>query len=446
MIKDSKGKCESPSHKLLKEKAKTRVEYLQAIFTNLQSARKESRTDDIANLEEVNKMLQEWKAELNEPSPASSLLGSSLGSFSEELARLLRPDEEDDATSPLKDLLPAKPESDLQNLHLSNLVQFTEDFFVSPEPQEPQENFQEFHQCKDAASGFQNPMVDNLDHHFDFHQYVNEGLFIGGNNMKQLEEDAMPNVFPVISPTEPSFLGPTCALWDCSRLLESGNDYCCSFHAASALEDGQPGKSPIFRPRGISLKDSALFDALISWNQGKAVGIPNCEGAATLKSPWNDSKLFNLSFLEGETVREWLFFDKPRRAFGSGNRRQRSLPDHSGRGWHESRKQIMKEFGGQKRSYYMDPQPSSDQEWHLFEYEVNNSDACALYRLELKFGSVKKSPKGKVSNEVADLQKKMGKLTAEVATDDAKNSKGKAKKKADAGNIFSSQSPTTSTP
>lgn len=156
---------------------------------------------------------------------------------------------------------------------------------------------------------------------------------------------------------------------------------------------------------------------------------------------FNVAELFNLSFLEGETVREWLFFDKPRRAFGSGNRRQRSLPDHSGRGWHESRKQIMKEFGGQKRSYYMDPQPSSDQEWHLFEYEVNNSDSCALYRLELKFGSVKKSPKGKVSNEVADLQKKMGKLTAEVATDDAKNAKGKAKKKADAGNIFSSQSP-----
>lgn len=74
MSKDSKGKCESPSHKLLKEKSKTRVEYLQAIFTNLQSARKESRTDDIATLEEVNKMLQEWKAELNEPSPASSLL------------------------------------------------------------------------------------------------------------------------------------------------------------------------------------------------------------------------------------------------------------------------------------------------------------------------------------------------------------------------------------
>ena len=94
----------------------------------------------------------------------------------------------------------------------------------------------------------------------------------------------------------------------------------------------------------------------------------------------------------------------------------------------------------------MDPQPSNDQDWHLFEYEVNNSDACALYRLELKFGCVKKSPNGKVSNEVADLQKKMGKLTAEVATDGADNAKGKAKKKANAGNIFASHSPISSTP
>lgn len=106
----------------------------------------------------------------------------------------------------------------------------------------------------------------------------------------------------------------------------------------------------------------------------------------------------------------------------------------------------MKEFGGQKRSYYMDPQPSSDREWHLFEYEVNNSDACALYRLELKFGSAKKSPKGKVSSDpLADLQKKMGRLTAEVPTDDASNVKGKASTKADAGNVFSSHNQTTST-
>ena len=62
------------------------------------------------------------------------------------------------------------------------------------------------------------------------------------------------------------------------------------------------------------------------------------------------AELFDLSVLDGETIREWLFFDKPRRAFESGNRKQRSLPDYSGRGWHESRKQVMNEFGGLKRS------------------------------------------------------------------------------------------------
>lgn len=148
--------------------------------------------------------------------------------------------------------------------------------------------------------------------------------------------------------------------------------------------------------------------------------------------------MFDLSLLEGETIREWLFFDRPRRAFESGNRKQRSLPDYSGRGWHESRKQVMKEYGGQKRSYYMDPQPVGCFEWHLFEYEIFNSGACALYRLELKFvdGSTppkgKKSPKGRVTNDsLADLQKKMGRLTAEVPVD--RGSSGKNIMKEDGG-------------
>lgn len=125
-------------------------------------------------------------------------------------------------------------------------------------------------------------------------------------------------------------------------------------------------------------------------------------------------ELFDLTVLESETLREWLFFDKPRRAFESGNRKQRSLPDYNGRGWHESRKQIMNEFGGLKRSYYMDPQPLHHFEWHLYEYEINKCDACALYRLELKLVDGKKNSKSKVSTEsVADLQKQMGRLTAE---------------------------------
>lgn len=118
-------------------------------------------------------------------------------------------------------------------------------------------------------------------------------------------------------------------------------------------------------------------------------------------------------------MREWLFFDKPRRAFESGTRKQRSLPDYRGRGWHESRKQAMKEHGGLKRSYYMDPQPLTDREWHLYEFEISNHDGCALYRLELKLADGKKSPKGKVTRDsLADLQKKMGRLTADVPEDD----------------------------
>ncbi|CAI0445114.1 unnamed protein product [Linum tenue] len=98
---------------------------------------------------------------------------------------------------------------------------------------------------------------------------------------------------------------------------------------------------PVLRPGGIGLKDGLLFAAFGAKAEGKDVGVPECEGAATTKSPWNAPELFDLSVLDGETIREWLFFDKPRRAFESGNRKQRSLPDYSGRGWHESRKQVM---------------------------------------------------------------------------------------------------------
>lgn len=78
----------------------------------------------------------------------------------------------------------------------------------------------------------------------------------------------------------------------------------------------------------------------------------------------------------------------------------------------------MNEFGGLKRSYYMDPQPLNHFEWHLYEYEINKCDVCALYRLELKLVDGKKSAKGKVANDsVTDLQKQMGRLTAEFPSD-----------------------------
>lgn len=74
MGKGSKINCKSASHKLFKDKAKNRVDDLQGMFLDLQFARKESRNIDVAVLEEqVHQMLREWKAELNEASPASSL-------------------------------------------------------------------------------------------------------------------------------------------------------------------------------------------------------------------------------------------------------------------------------------------------------------------------------------------------------------------------------------
>lgn len=72
--KRSKINCRSASHKLFKDKAKNRVDDLQGMLLDLQFARKESRGTDVTVLEEqVNQMLREWKSELNEPSPASSL-------------------------------------------------------------------------------------------------------------------------------------------------------------------------------------------------------------------------------------------------------------------------------------------------------------------------------------------------------------------------------------
>lgn len=75
MGKGSKsGVCKTASHQHFKDRAKNRVDDLQGMFADLQSARKESRSIEVAVLEEqVHQMLREWKAELNEPSPASSL-------------------------------------------------------------------------------------------------------------------------------------------------------------------------------------------------------------------------------------------------------------------------------------------------------------------------------------------------------------------------------------
>ncbi|KAJ9690549.1 hypothetical protein PVL29_012944 [Vitis rotundifolia] len=439
MGKGSKSNCKSASHKLFKDKAKNRVDDLQGMFTDLQSARKESRSVDVAVLEEqLHQMLREWKAELNEPSPASSLQGGSLGSFSSDICRLLQLcEEEDDATSALADGAVPKPEPDAQGHQIGASVLFQERYNKGPQ----EHGFQLVDQCKISPSGAHNMGVHNLEgatqldyRQFDLQQDFEQNFFAGYDGTALCGEDAMSHIssfLPSICPPPSAFLGPKCALWDCPRPAQGMDwcqNYCSSFHAALALSEGPPGMTPVLRPGGIGLKDGLLFAALSAKVQGKDVGIPECEGAATAKSPWNAPELFDLSVLEGETIREWLFFDKPRRAFESGNRKQRSLPDYSGRGWHESRKQVMNEYGGLKRSYYMDPQPLNHYEWHLYEYEISKCDACALYRLELKLVDGKKSSKAKATTDsVADLQKQMGRLTAEFPLDNKRSVKGRTK-------------------
>ncbi|GFP97545.1 transcription factor voz1 [Phtheirospermum japonicum] len=426
------------SHQVFKDRAKNRVDDLQGMFSDLQSARKESRSIDVAVLEEqVHQMLREWKAELNEPSPASSLQqGGSLG-FSSEICRLLQLcEEEDDATSSLAAPAP-KPDPDVQKVVNGSTSQ--EGFMMPKDPQD--QNFQLADHCKTAGvevniMGMNNmSMPAQLDYHsFDFHQEFDPQYLIGFDGTGFVGGDGIPNnsgyQHNICPPPPPSaFLGPKCALWDCPRpalgldWCQKSDDYCSSYHASLAPSEGYLGSPPVVRPRGIGLKDNLLFAALGAKALGKEV------------------ELFDLTVLDGETIREWLFFDKPRRAFESGNRKQRSLPDYNGRGWHESRKQVMNEFGGLKRSYYMDPQPMESFEWHLYEYEINKYDVCALYRLEVKRVEGKKSPKGKVGNvSVADLQKQMNRLTAEFPNDNKQQrivkGRGKNNLKDGNGNIY----------
>ncbi|VFQ97120.1 unnamed protein product [Cuscuta campestris] len=408
----------SASYQIFKDRAKNRVDDLQGMLTDMQSLRKESRTIQVAVLEEqLNQMLREWKAELNEPSPASSLQGGSLGFNTSDLCRLVHiGEEEDDAISALAE---PKHEPDAQKLDAAG---YQEGFNATQIIQGQQ--FQLVDQCKNNTASVNSVRIDNmgipaeLDYQsFEFRQQYGQRYFTGFNAVTLCLEGALPLVH--VSPPPSAFLGPKCALWDCPRpamasdWCQKSQDYCSDYHASLAPNEGYPGHPPILRPMGIGLKDNLLFQALSAKAHGKDVGIPDCEGAATAKSPWNAPELFDLEVVDGETIREWLFFDMPRRAFESGNRKQRSLPDYNGRGWHESRKQVMTEFGGLKRSYYMDPQPMKNLEWHLYEYEINKYDTCALYRLELKLVDGKKTPKGKVSTaSVVDLQRQMVGLAA----------------------------------
>ncbi|KAI3439873.1 uncharacterized protein J3R85_004291 [Psidium guajava] len=437
MDSEAKVKCGATTQQQLSEKARKLIDDIQEIMKEFQLAWKRGQTADTSVLvEQVLQSFSDLKAEINASSPASPIPVDSLGSFSEDIQRMLQLyDEQDDATSTLVELASWKPEPDTQIFQTANFTAAQEADFVNFEQQGL--GPQEFYHCG-INSGMHNTDVNDLDLsaqfdylNFDFHQDNDHGHYGEANNAKQIGHDVGANILPLVNPPPSAFLGPKCALWDCQRPAQGSEwclDYCSTMHADLALSEGSPGMKPVLRPGGIGLKDDRLLSSLVAKMQGKNVGIPECHGAAIEKSSWNASKLFDLSLLEGENIREWLFFDKPRRAFDSGNRKQRSLSDYSGRGWHESRKLLMKELGGHKRSYYMDPQPPGSFEWHLFEYEVSSSDCCALYKLELKLVSVKKSPKGKSANDsVVDLQKQMGRLTADVSPDTKHPVKGRTK-------------------
>ena len=99
-------------------------------------------------------MLHEWKAELNEPSPASSLQqGGGFGSFSTDICRLLQLcDDEDDVTSPSA---APKPEPRDPSLQPQGDVIFQED--------QPLRDYLLADECKHPTSGFHNITIDNLE-------------------------------------------------------------------------------------------------------------------------------------------------------------------------------------------------------------------------------------------------------------------------------------------
>lgn len=435
--------CRSDSHRHLKENVRGRVTDLQAVFADLQLARKESRAGDVVFLEEyIHHVLGEWKTELSDASPAGSLLGNCFAApdLSSEAQRMLQLyEEEDDATSnlaELEQLSNLKPEigGELKQkdrgIENGGNVTLQEDFNatqqVFPGPELPIVELDH-----DVQNCLEVPSPLNYQH-FNVHLGLPHNAFLYLDSVQQtgLEVFAPVSEFVPTACPPPASMRPKCALWDCPRpagVSDWYHEYCSSFHASLAFNEGPPGMTPVLRPGGINLKDGPLFAALSAKTRGKNVGIPECHGAATAKSPWNAPELFDLIVLRGESLREWLFFDKPRRAFESGNRKQRSLPDYNGRGWHESRKQVMKEFGGLKRSYYMDPQPLCHYEWHLYEYEINDSDSCSLFRLELKLVDAKKA-KGKVtSDSLADLQQQMRRLNSEISVDGKRHLSSRSK-------------------
>lgn len=165
-----------------------------------------------------------------------------------------------------------------------------------------QHDFLSIDESKHSTLGVPNIAANNSDgqsgvelecHQFDLNEDFKHSFYAGLNGTGFCEEDVVPptsSYLPSLCPPPSAFLGPKCALWDCSRPMQGLDwcqDYCSSFHAALALNEGPQGMAPVLRPGGIGLKDNLLFAALSAKAEGKDVGIPECAGAATAKSPWN---------------------------------------------------------------------------------------------------------------------------------------------------------------
>jgi len=279
MGKRSKSMSKSSAHQLFKTKAKNRVDDLQGMFTDLQQARKESRVGDTVVLEEqVHQLLREWKAELHEASPNTSLLEASLCSsdLSTDMWRLLQlHEEEDDATSVLAAPYSSKPHLNENTVEAANPTSFQE---VIPTG-EMRKDFYANHastqvQTIDGTSRSENihaePLLQTIDEGLEAAAQMNRDF---NHNLclsfdPEVEEETIPKFqgpCPGISPPPEAFLGPKCALWDCPRPAQGSHwcqDYCSDFHGIVALNEGPPGMGPVLRPGGIDLKDGILFAAL----------------------------------------------------------------------------------------------------------------------------------------------------------------------------------------
>lgn len=152
-------------------------------------------------------------------------------------------------------------------------------------------------QYKDSISGATAMRVNNMgvpcqidSNLFDMHQGL-ETTFTEFDNTDFCGEVAVrqtDSFLPCICPPPSASLGPKCALWDCPRPVQGWNqDYCSTFHGDLAQNEGRPGMIPVLRPGGIGLKDNLLYSAVKAKIEGKDVGVPDCEGAATARCPWN---------------------------------------------------------------------------------------------------------------------------------------------------------------